>query len=180
MFNCYVGLRGCGKSSHAAKIVRMYVRKKRKVFSNVPIKGAYLIEYEDIGKFDISNGVLIFDEAGIDANSRAYKSFTKEAIKWWKLSRHYGVNDIYVYSQAFDFDITLRRLSDNMHIIKKGLFGFSNVYKLKQHWDNNTDGQPIIKYEIPILFSPFFRPLYYKYFDSFSCPKLPFKDYPLV
>lgn len=185
MFKMYIGLRGSGKSSLACKYARKWLKKGFNVYSNFPIKGCYLYDSTDIGKYDISNCCFILDEAGIDISNRDVfdktKAMSKEARRWWKLSRHYGVNEIVVFSQALDFDITLRRLADKTYILTKGLLPhFSRIYFLHDHWDIDSEGQPVIKYKIPVLFLPFYRRPYYSMFDSYSAPVLDIKYYEYI
>ena len=71
--NMLVGLPGCGKTTFAASFVKQVLRYNKKhkdkqirVFSNVPIKGA--LEYswkEDFGNVDMSESIIILDEAGL-------------------------------------------------------------------------------------------------------------------
>lgn len=180
MISVFIGAMGAGKSSHAVKLARKALKKGKLVYSNFPIKGCYLYDvHDDLGKFDIRDCFLILDEAGIDMNNRAYKSLDKCVIKWLKLARHYNV-DMAVYSQAFDFDITIRRLSSKMYIVKNLFFGFSTLRPLVQFWDVDADGQPILKWRIRNIFSLFYRPRFYKYYDSFSSPQLPHKEFTLI
>lgn len=187
MFYIIIGLRGSGKTTHATYIANKESKLGYRVFSNVDIQGTYKYDIADLGKKDISNCVLIFDEAGIDMSNRQYavdkKSYvnSKEFRSFWKLSRHYGIKDIYVYSQAWDFDVTLRRLCDKMFIIRNSLLpNFSILKPVKPSWDTDDDGQPVIKWTIGGFPIPFYRRPYYKYFDSYSRDKLPSYDYPYI
>lgn len=173
-----IGLRRSGKTTYAAKIAKKYQKKGIPVYCNFPCDGCLLIDSRDIGFYDISDGCLIIDEAGIDFNSRMYKGMSKEFIQWIKLSGHYGVNDIYVLSQAFDFDITIRRLSDKMYLMKKAGYLFSYLRPITPYDAIDNDGQPVIKWQLfPIPTKIFYRPKYYKYFDSFAADPLPHKDF---
>ena len=116
------GVPGSGKTTHAAKIVYKNLKKGIPTFSNVIIKGSLLIDASKIGTFNMENGDLIIDEASIEFNNRNYKSLPKKTIEWFKLYRHYGIRNIYIYSQSYeDMDITLRRLSDVMFLQKRTL-----------------------------------------------------------
>ena len=185
MFENVIGLRGSGKTSYAAKYARKMIKKGYKVFCNFPLQGCYIYDYSDVGYYDISNCAFIFDEAGIDCSNRDFAkkstAMSRETRRWWKLTRHYKVEHILVLSQALDYDITLRRLADRTTIITKGLLPhFSRRYFLQQYWDVDEQGQPIIKFKIPLLFIPFFRKPYYKYFDSYEAPELPHKDFEYI
>lgn len=186
MFYIYIGLRGSGKTSHASYIAHKYIRQGIKVFSNVPISGTYQYNVEDLGKIDISNGVLIYDEAGIDMSNRSFASKksvvnTVEFRSFWKLSRHYKLSDIYVYSQAWDFDAGVRRLCDRMFIITQGFLPhFSHLKPVRPKWDTDDDGQPVIKWSIGGLPRIFFRYPYYKYYDSYAHDPLPYRALPII
>lgn len=184
MFICYVGLRGSGKSAYAAKLSRRYIKRGIPVYSNFELDGCYLYDVEDLGKYLIEDCALILDEAGIDISNREWKStksavVSKEARRFWKLTRHYGIQDIHVFSQAFDFDITLRRLADRMYIIKSSIFPHLSILKpVAPFWDVDEDGQPCVKWKIrPILFKLFFRAPYYRYYNSFAVDSLPAKHF---
>lgn len=178
--NIYFGSPGCGKTTHAAYIVRKCKRRKIPVFSNVPIKGAYLYNPQvDLGVYDISDCVVIIDEASIEFNSRYYKDMSKGIIYFLKMFRHFHIRAIYVYSQAADdMDITLRRLCKNYYMIKKiGYWSFIHRIKIKE---DVVDGQLVSIYKYAIgLPKVIFRPLYYRMFDSWSRIELPKKQFEL-
>ena len=120
------GLPGSGKTTLAAWEARKYLRKKLPVWSNVPIKGAYVLNAKtDIGKFDVSDGLVIIDEAGAEFSNRKFKTnFTDEAMSWWRLHRHAGMR-CSIYSQSWDdSDITFRRLSYQFFLCKKSVIPF--------------------------------------------------------
>lgn len=183
MLSVYFGVPGCGKSTHAAKIVRRNLRKGIKTYVNYPIQGGYLFDpLEDLGKFDISNCDVILDEASIDFNNRKFKSMPQTVIAWFKKYRHYGVSNIYVYSQSYDdMDITIRRLANRMYLIQRTFLPCFCQYRriIKRIAIDDLSKQVIDAYE----FQPFsrrfvFMPLYWKYFDSFEHIELPKKEFP--
>lgn len=186
MFRVYVGVRGAGKSAYAAKIAKKYQKKGITVYSNFYLDGCKYYDIEDLGYYNISDGVLILDEAGIEVSNREFKdrknvSTSKEARKFWKLSRHYGIEDVYVFSQAFDFDATLRRLADSMYIIRNSIIPHvSFLRSCRPFWDTDDDGQPCIKWKLGVLPVPFFRYPYYKYYDSFAVSELPYKEFEVI
>ena len=123
-FDIYFGVPGSGKTTFAAWIAKGDLKHKISVYSNVPLKGAYKTEKEDIGVFNIHDGRLIIDEAGAEFNNRNWKSLTGEQIKWFKKHRHFGV-DIAVFSQSFeDCDVTLRRLATQLYLVKRSLIPY--------------------------------------------------------
>ena len=66
----YFGVPGCGKSTHAASVVYHNLKKGWPTYCNFPVKGAFLIDDKDIGKFSLTDCYLIIDEASITYNSR--------------------------------------------------------------------------------------------------------------
>lgn len=177
----YFGVPGSGKTTHAASVVYKNLKKGRKTFSNVPIKGAYLYDSKDLGKYDISNCDLIIDEASIDFNNRQFKSLPMYTIQWLKYYRHYGVRNIYVYSQSYeDMDITLRRLATELYIVRRSLIPGLFVTKriaVKIGIDENTH-QVIDEYFFQFLgIRHYWGRLYFSMFDSWSTPELPVGDY---
>lgn len=125
IFHVYFGVPGSGKTTMAAKLTQKYLKRGEKVYSNVPILGAYKIDVlEDIGTYSVSDGLLIIDEAGVEYNNRQYKSMSYKTIKFYKYHRHFNI-DVVVFSQAYDdMDITLRRLATRFHLLKKSIIPY--------------------------------------------------------
>lgn len=112
---------GTGKTCLAASIVRKAKREGKKVYSNVPIRGAIQIDIKkDLGVYRIEHAKLIIDEAGSDLSNRNWqRNLTSEAIDWIKKHRHYDV-DIYTFSQApGDMDNKFRDLVTRMFLLEK-------------------------------------------------------------
>ena len=167
----------------AGRIGIFNLRIATPVYSNVPIAGAYEIDANtDVGFYMIRDGKLIIDEAGIEYNNRAYKSMSKEIIKWFKLHRHYRMS-VDVFSQSFeDMDITLRRLAYRYYLVQKS--AIPNVILCRRIYrrvgvDPMTH-QIVDQYDFGL---PFFdtrriwAPHYYKMFDSYDAPELPQKEW---
>ena len=177
MVNIYFGLPGCGKSSHAAMIVQRNLKHHIKTFCNFPCEGAIQIYSSYIGKYSISDGDLIIDEAGIDFNSRAYKAMQKNTIQWLKLYRHFHIRNIYVYSQSFDdMDVTIRRLADRLYLMEKTFVPkLTRIRRIRKVIGvDDVSKQIIDQYSIDKLCRSYlFTPLYWKHFDSFAVPSLP-------
>ena len=123
--NIYFGVPGSGKTTMAAWLSRRDLRRKGKVWSNVPITGTYKLDVnKDIGTHHIEKGRIIIDEAGIEYNSRNYKNLPLHQIEFFKYHRHYSTA-IDVFSQSYeDMDITLRRLAQNYYVVTKSRLPF--------------------------------------------------------
>ena len=203
MIRTFFGSPGVGKTTLAVKMAKKYRGKYKHVFLNFEhkIKNGYICNLDGLGEWTFPDSSYIgIDEAGIEYNSRAYKSLPKPTIAWFKKHRHYRC-DVDIFSQSWeDMDVTLRRLSTELwYLYRFGPFTLSRrVYK-RVTVDKNTE-QIIDGYKmasmlwlliwflqldtfVPI-FSAFtpkfkltFRPFYYKYFDSYSKDNLPIGEF---
>lgn len=211
VLNVYFGVPGSGKTTFAAYLTKWalhenvlirFCRKrpnrltnlllnsrclKRRidVFSNVPITGAYQLNAkEDIGRFMIEDAKIIIDEAGIEYNNRNYKTFSQEAIYFYKYHRHYKTS-VDIFSQSYeDMDVTLRRLAQNFYVVRRSLVPFCVVARrirrkvgvdehTKQIMDLYAMGVPVIDTR------RIFAPSLWKLFNSYSRKELPQKDWPV-
>lgn len=173
----YFGVPGSGKTTHAASIVYRNLKQGVPTFSNVDIKGAYLFDPRtDIGQYQIENADMIIDEAGIDFNSRKTKEMPQSIIKWLKLYRHYGIRDVYIYSQSYiDMDITFRRLSDELFVVKRsllpGVFSTRRI-AVKIGIDEATHQITDLYFFSPFSTRLFLGRSYWGMFDSWAAPRL--------
>ncbi len=211
VLNVYFGVPGSGKTTFAAYltkwalhenfIIRLcrkhpnrltallldsrYLKRRIDVYSNVPITGAYeLNAKEDIGHFMIEDAKIIIDEAGIEYNNRNYKTFSQEAIYFYKYHRHYKTS-VDIFSQSYeDMDVTLRRLAQNFYVVRRSLVPFCVVARrirrkvgvdehTKQIMDLYAMGVPIIDTR------RIFAPSLWKLFNSYSRKELPQKNWPV-
>lgn len=185
----FFGVPGSGKTTVAASIVKEALKKKVPVYSNVPIKGAYIVDRADIGKYNFpypegGRSVLILDEIGITYNNRNFKTnFDKEglALSWWKLHRHYHCL-IFIFSQTYDdMDKILRNLTQQYYLVQPSLIpNFIRCLPIRFKIGINElsgDIQDMYSFD-PALKSLFTtrriwaRPCW-KYFDSWDAPPLP-------
>lgn len=149
------------------------------VWSNVPITGAYAFDPQsDLGTHWIYDGRLIIDEAGVEFNNRNFKSFSQNAIYFFKYHRHYRLA-VDVLSQSYeDMDITIRRLARHLYVVKQSLIpGFVCVRRIRRRVGIDDKTHQIIDeyfWGFPVFDTQWIwsRPLY-KLFNSYSCKQLP-------
>lgn len=175
----YFGAPGSGKTTLAAYFCARALASGIPVYSNVPIVGAYVLDKEDIGKWNIENALVIFDEAGVDFNSRNFKSnFTIDQIKWYKYHRHEGCQ-VMIFSQGFDdMDKILRTLSTRLWVVRKSALR-TIVYRAidKQPDIDDLAHQPIDYYDWQRFSKHWvYTPAVWKYFDSWTRLGLPEKE----
>lgn len=210
VLNVYFGVPGSGKTTFAAwltkqcnreswvvKAIRRWpnsrllkwligtfsFRRALPVWSNVPITGAYKLDpQKDIGHYMIFGGKVIIDEAGIEYNSRFFKTFPPEAIYFYKYHRHYQTS-VDVFSQSYeDMDITLRRLAQHYYVVKKSLVPFCVTCRLirrKVGVDDQTHQiADLYSMGVPLLDTRrIFCPTLWKLFNSYSRKELPVKEW---
>ena len=182
-FTIYFGIPGSGKSTVASLIAKKEMKKAKKgrrVFSNFAIKGTYVLDKEDIGVYDMTNSLLIVDEAGVDYDNRNWKdNLNKDQVYFYKHYRHY-LCDIVMFSQALDIDIKLRNLSDIYRIVKRSIIPFFITTKeIRKKIDINKEtGELIERYYWVFLSSKrYFSPKAWKLFNSYQRRELAYKEY---
>ena len=166
---------GTGKTCLAAKIVREAKLEGKKVYSNVPIRGAIKIDIKNaLGKFYIANAKVIIDEAGSELNNRNwFHNLTNDCITYIKKHRHYNV-DIYCFSQApNDMDNKFRDLVTKLYLLNKSRIPF-NVYAQALQKVMKLEGGQIVSYLEEDCSSSFryFIPPTWAYFNSYDQEKM--------
>lgn len=92
------------------------------IWSNFGITGALKCEKSDFGKYLMTDGRLIIDEAGLEYDNRKM-SMTPDEIYFFKYHRHYQL-DVDFFSQGLDVDIKIRKLARHIYLIKPSLLPF--------------------------------------------------------
>ena len=94
----YFGLPGAGKTTILTSIALKESKKLLKgksnylhIYTNVPLKidGVTYIDNECIGKYDLSDCLLLIDEATLFADNRDYKKFTYDKVEYFLEHRHF-------------------------------------------------------------------------------------------
>lgn len=197
MITGYFGLPGSGKTTFLTMIAQKELRKLRRgrsrykhILTNFYCKGCERIEYNDFGKYDIQNSLILFDEITLDADSRNFKQFSQEKKEAFILHRH-ACNDIIYFTQQWDgVDKKIRDLTANLYYVKKvfaniplmkpfQIFSVANqVYRTLEI--NEYSKEIITGYRFPnwlekllgVTKQRCFRMRWYKFFDSWDMPKI--------
>lgn len=192
----FFGLPGCGKTTLIAYFCKKFTKKGsryKNVYCNVgvDIPGVTYIDNELIGEYALTDGVLLIDEATLFADNRDYKSFSKDKIQYFLLHRHYKI-DIFLFTQQWDaVDKKIRVITDRVYYVYKGaLLGkwFTSYYRIPYgiiipdpNKKGGTSGEKLGEivqgyckpsFLVRLFSTKIFRPLYYKYFDSWEAPEL--------
>lgn len=192
MVALYFGLPGCGKTTLLSKfaIEAIKGKKYKNVYCNIPLEidGLIYITEDDLGVYQLENGLLLFDESTIAFDSRNFNKRSKHILDFFMLHRHYNT-DIFLFAQGWDTcDKRIRQITDRVYYVYKGVFTghwFSKYWRIPYDIlfpdpkrGNEGLGQIIQGYKKPSVIARIFskkiyRPKYYKYFDSWSAPVLP-------
>lgn len=189
----YFGLPGAGKTTILSYLAKKALKKGtyRNIYSNVRLQmfGVTYIDNSCIGRYDLSDCLILIDEATLFADNRDYKSFGKDKITYFLEHRHFNA-DIVLFTQQWDgVDRKIRVITDRVYYVYKGMFlgkWFTRYYRIPygiiipdpRHDQSEKLGDIVQGYCKPNilirLFSPWiYRPKYYKYFDSWERPPLP-------
>ena len=178
------GKKGSGKTTFITKMARKYIKHGVKVYSTVPVPGAYLFDVKNVGfkHFD-ENSVIFIDEVGMIWDNRNFKAFQTEVRDYFKLQRHYR-HTVYLFSQTFDVDIKLRNLTDSMYLVKC----YFNVISVARRVNRSItivhpSGEGESRIADDLDFAPLLAfwsfpvrvtwiPAWVRYFDSYTAPKL--------
>lgn len=177
----YFGVPGSGKTTFAAWLTKKDLKHGGKVWSNVPITGAYKLDpLNDIGKHMIVDGRIIIDEAGIEYNNRDHANFPKEALYFFKYHRHYQTA-VDVFSQGWnDADKKIRDLAQRLYVVRKSLIPYF-VYRRrirKKVGINEFTKDICDEYEfVPFSKKYIFCPPLWHMFNTISRKKLPSKEW---
>lgn len=143
---------GGGKTTLAADLVREIMQndenKGKKIYSNVPIIGAYRLELSDIGKYDLHDCIIILDEAGAELSNRNWQhNLNMSQIKTLKLHRHLNI-DVWLFSQSYgDVDNKFRELTTGLYMLKSSRIPFRiNACAIRKNVDL-INGQIVDFYE---------------------------------
>lgn len=188
MITCYFGVPGVGKTSVLAKIGIKELRKIEKgkskykhVYTNFYLKGAEQIAFDDIKNYKLYDSLILFDEITMDADNRHFKSFPTEVRDFFILHRHLGLDIIYA-TQSYDMvDMKIKNLTADLWHMQKSVAPFFRNFtyarrvwrkvNINEHTAEMTNGYRYCNFTEAIFASNFrwsYRPLYYKYFDSFE------------
>ena len=176
----FYGAPGSGKSTLAAWFAQKALRNGFTVYSNMPIKGCREFNKADLGTWLMENCLVLWDEVGVDANSRNFKSnFTQDQIKWLKYHRHENAM-VMIFSQGFDdMDKIVRTLSTDAFVVRRGIFNTITYKRIAKRPDiDEITHKPDDIYSfVPFSKKRIYARSVWKYFDSYIRLGLPERNW---
>ncbi|MCM1363595.1 MAG: zonular occludens toxin domain-containing protein [Faecalibacterium sp.] len=189
MITCYFGVPGCGKTTLLTKIAQKELKRIDKgkskyshVLTNFYCEGCEVVDFKDLADFRIEDSLILLDEITLDADGRAYKSFSNEHKRFFTLHRHLG-NDIVVFCQDYSrMDKTIRNNVYDLWYVTKPIFPLFRQFSVcRRIFRNIAINEFTSELSLGYRFSTFwerifspcvkflYRKPYYKYFDSYDC-----------
>lgn len=197
-FTTIFGLPRSGKTTYATSIAvkeQIKINRGRSkydyVYTNFKVDFPDIREINtdtELGLKEITDSLIILDEATMVADARNYMSIPKYLRKYFFLHGHWRVDIIFIVQDWSSLDLGIRRCTERVFYIHKGKIFRSISYCMPIPYDviipdpkNGTGdklGEIIQGYCKPNilvrLFQPrIYRPKWYKYFDSWSHDELP-------
>lgn len=176
------GFPGAGKTTVLTMIAQRSLQGKSTlglkpsstVFTTFPCPGCYEIDPHLLGKYNFNNCLILVDEVSLYFDNRSWKDFSENYLYFFKLHRHFKVDVVVCSQSAKDADAKIRAVTETSYIIDKLPFGFTAIKPiLKDHGLKSGEPAEIFELAPPIYWTFCYRPMWYKYFDSFQTKKLP-------
>lgn len=144
----------------------------RGVYSNFPLAGCYRLNFEDLGRFDFRECLILIDEIMMLCDSRNWKTYPENIKYFMSHHRHYNTDIIWCSQSYTDTDIRIRALSQQFCYIKKH-GAFTEITPIL-HLMDVKNGAISDWYELGGLASKKIirRKKYYHLFDSHSRKKM--------
>ena len=180
MIKGYFGVPGVGKSTILCREYKKNKRRYDHIYTiNIQIKGVEMLDYHDLEKYKFKNTLILWDEITMDADNRAFKSFSKELRDFFLLHRHLGCDVIYATQNFENVDKKVRDLTSELWYMSKSVIpGFRSftsskrIYRkinINEFTSDLTLGYRFCNFLEMLFVSNFkltFRPFYYHYFDT--------------
>ena len=126
MIKGYFGLPGSGKTTFLTMIAQKELKRiergrsaYKRVLTNFYCQGCYMIDYSQLGFYDLSDSLILLDEITLDADSRNFKQFDQFKKKFFLLHRHYSIDVIYFTQQWDGVDKKIRDITHDLYYVKK-------------------------------------------------------------
>lgn len=181
MISGVFGLPGAGKSLFLAALADRALKGKslkfggqkfgafkkyKYVYTNFPFKGAYRLDFDKLGKVDITDACILIDEIMMFCDSRNFQSFGDNLKFFFSQHRKDRIDIIYC-SQAYDdVDKKIRNVTDKYYYICRWLPGITSVKPIKAFFRVSGDITSGYNYVHWTRYCYFFRRKYYKMIDT--------------
>lgn len=144
-----------------------------RIYCNFPIAGTYQLNFDDLGKYDFSNCLILIDEIMLLCDSRNWKTFGDDLKAFIALHGHMGITLVWCSQRYNDCDVKIRALTQQFLLIERR-GECTKVTPLAQ-FIRNENGTISEGYETapPLGCMRLRRKRYYWLFDSYAHDDFP-------
>lgn len=186
------GKKGCGKTTFITKKAWQLCNKGVLVYLDAPVsfehENLHIFNPKEFGQKSFPpDSVIFMDEVGITFDNRKFKNLPDCVRDYFKYQRHYK-NTIYMFSQDFDVDIKIRKLTDYMYLMENKMNVFSVARRIRRTIDivqatGESESRIVDNLEfVPVWMSLFgvktmivtYIPKWVNKFNSYNVDDLPF------
>lgn len=176
------GLPGVGKTLLASWIANRAVQGKsinkhgftlaqfdkqyQRVYTNFPIQGAYMLDFETIGVCKYEYVCMICDELQLFADSRNFKTFSDDLKAFFSEHRKHHIDFIWLSQSPNNADKRIRDLTHRLYYIDRWYFNLVRCREIVTEFDvasMSTRGY----FAGGINTHYFYAPALYKYCDTY-------------
>ena len=90
-----------------------------RIYCNFPIAGTYQLNFDDLGKYDFTNSLILIDEIMLLCDSRNWKTFSDELKMFIALHGHFNITIVWCSQRYNDCDVKIRALTQQFLLIEK-------------------------------------------------------------
>lgn len=142
-----------------------------RIYCNFPMVGTYKINFDELGKYNFENCLIIIDEIMHYADSRDWKNFDSDLKYFFSMHGHYHIDFIYCSQSFRDCDLKIRQNTHAFFYMEKN-GGKTKITPIKQEWDK-MQMAPCYTFAPPLGCASIRRSRYYWRFDSFARRSMP-------
>lgn len=165
LFLSYLGSRAvAGKPVNCHMQTFGHFNYYERVYTTFPLEGAFQLDPDMLGTYDIQNSLILIDEIMMFFDSRDYAKFSERHKFFFSQARKFGVDCIYASQSYSDCDKKIRGVTDSLYYVERSFFHFSAVRPIRAFF-NIEHGQIVQGYE-------FGGPLETFYYDRRKCYQL--------
>lgn len=168
-------LAGCADSALRGRPFRigrnfLHTGKYEHVLTNFPMIGCSRLEFETLGKYNISNSLILIDEIMMYADSRNFKSFSDDLKFFFSQHRKLGLDIVWTSQNYDDSDKKIRGLTDKYYYCRRMAIPKFSIVSPINSYLRVDQGKISSGYELDsvIMSKILYLPKYWNLVDSYQ------------
>lgn len=160
-----------GKSINVHGFSVGYFNKYQRVYTNFPCKGAYKLDFDELGLADYNNCLIVIDEIQLFSDSRNFRNFGENLTWFFTCHRHQRIDVVWCTQHPQAVDKRIRSVTDRLYYLDRTLFDLLRVREILSYFDINGDLKITYEYASGFNSHYFIPSMLYKYNDTSYTPK---------